>query len=259
MNASFDIAAQNYDVTFTHSVIGKLQRDLVYGHLSNILKKESKTILEINCGTGEDAIWMAKQDFSVIATDISSEMISVAKNKSNLKNLSFQQADINNLSEVFPNSKFELIFSNFGGLNCLTKTELAAFFKSATELLTENGRLILVVMPKNTLWEQLYFLLKGNLKNAFRRKKEAVIANVDGENVKTYYYNPKELVTLSCDLFRLNQVKPIGFFIPPSYLEPFFKNKPNWVSVLNRLENLIKNQSFLAQYSDHYLIELQKK
>ncbi|MGX7667206.1 class I SAM-dependent DNA methyltransferase [Flavobacterium pedocola] len=259
MNASFDIAAQHYDTAFTHTVIGKLQRDLVYGHLSEILKNKPEAILEINCGTGEDAIWLAKQHFKVIATDISPEMIAVAKNKADLKNLNFQQADINQLSEIFPHVKFDLIFSNFGGLNCLSKTELKAFFISATELLTENGRVVLVVMPKNTLWEQLYFLLKGNLKNALRRKKEVVLANVAGENVKTYYHNPKELVKVSNDSFRLNQAKPIGFFVPPSYLEPFFRSKPTLISILNRLEKSIKNQSFLARYADHYLIELQKK
>lgn len=259
MNASFDIAAQNYDTTFTHTVIGKLQRELVYGHLSSILKNETKTILEINCGTGEDAIWLAKQNFEVVATDISAEMIAVSKSKSDLKNLSFQQADINDLSEVFPGTKFDLIFSNFGGLNCLSKNELSTFFKTATGLLTENGHLILVVMPKNTLWEQFYFLLKGDFKNIFRRKKEFAVANVGNENVKTYYHNPKELEKLSKASFKPNQVKPIGFFVPPSYLEPFFKNKPNGISLLSQMENLIKNQSFLAQYADHYLIELQKK
>jgi len=260
MNASFDIAAPTYDETFTNTVIGKLQRDLVYEHLSKILtESKPKTILEINCGTGEDAIWLAKQNFQVTATDISNEMIAVAKNKTVLNNLNFLQADINLLSENFSKEKFDLIFSNFGGLNCLSSSELKQFFKNASELLTKNGQLIVVIMPKNTLWEQLYFLIKGNFKAIFRRKKEMVIANVDGESVKTFYYNPKEILHLVSDNFQPKQVKPIGFFIPPSYLEPFFKNRHKSISLLKTLENSIKNKSFLAKYADHYLIALQKK
>ena len=90
-------------------------------------------------------------------------------------------------------------------------------------------------MPKNTLWEQLYFLFKANISNAFRRKKGIATANVDGENVTTYYYNPKEIVHLSKTDFDLKALKPIGFFIPPSYMEPFFKNKPKLFSCFNWL------------------------
>lgn len=260
MNASFDIAASTYDKTFTHSVIGKLQRNLVYEHLSKILiESKPKTILEINCGTGEDAIWLAKQNFKVTATDISNEMITVAKNKTSMDNLSFLQADINSLSEKFTTKKFDLIFSNFGGLNCLSTAESEQFFKNAAELLTEKGKMVLVIMPKNTLWEQFYFLLKGNFKNIFRRKKEFVMANLEGEGVKTFYFNPKEITHLVSGIFQPTQLKPIGFFIPPSYLEPFFSQRPKWISGLHSLENSVKKLSFLSKYADHYLIELQKK
>jgi cyclopropane fatty-acyl-phospholipid synthase-like methyltransferase len=178
MNASFDIAAATYDTTFTNTVIGTLQRDMVYEHLSEILKKnQPKNILEINCGTGEDAMWLAKQNHNVTATDISGKMIDVAKAKANLDNLNFKQIDINSLSNPFSGEKYDIIFSNFGGLNCLSKSELEHFFKNATDLLSENGQLILVIMPKNTLWEQFYFLAKANFKAIFRRKKGSVIAN----------------------------------------------------------------------------------
>lgn len=260
MNASFDIAAANYDKSFTNTVIGKLQRNLVYRHLDGILKENHvRHILEINCGTGEDAIWLAKRNYNVTATDISSSMIAVAKNKSVLENLSFKEADINQLPNAFLNKKFDLIFSNFGGLNCLSKTELEQFLRNSSELLNEKGQLVLVIMPKNTLWEQCYFLAKANFNSIFRRKKEYSIANVDGEKVKTYYFNPEEVVNLASDAFETKHLKPIGFFVPPSYLESFFKNKPKWISVLNSLENTAKDQSFLSKYADHYLIALQKK
>ena len=71
MASSFDTAAAMYDDTFTYSVIGKLQRQYVHLHLTNILNEtKPKKILEINCGTGEDAIWLAKQNYKVTATDI---------------------------------------------------------------------------------------------------------------------------------------------------------------------------------------------
>lgn len=256
MKTNFDIAAPTYDTHFTHSEIGKLQRKLVYLQLKKQLKN-SKNILEINCGTGEDAIWLAQQNFSVLATDISEKMIEVATSKSKRENLTFKVLDITNLSEE--KEKFDTLFSNFGGLNCLTTNELIHFFDAASTLLIEKGTMSLVIMPKNTIWEQVYFLLKFDFKNTFRRKKEVVFANVEGEKVATYYYNPKDIVTLAETNFKFIEVKPIGFFVPPSYLEPFFKNKKSVLYGLRFLENTIKNVSFLSRYADHYIITLQKK
>lgn len=255
MEASFDKAAINYDDTFTHTAVGKMQRALVYAELSKHLTSV-QNILEINCGTGEDAIWFAKQNFKITATDISPKMIEIAKSKANLN---FKTADINTITTTFQGENFDLLFSNFGGLNCLSKSELEKFFANIDSILDEKGQLVLVIMPKNTLWERFYFLAKAQFKNISRRKKESVIAHVDGENVTTYYYNPKDIVNLAKANFETVAVKPIGFFVPPSYLDEFFKNKKGFLRFLNRLEQGIKNASSLSKYADHYIIVLQKR
>ncbi|WNM19368.1 class I SAM-dependent methyltransferase [Flavobacterium capsici] len=255
MEASFDKAASNYDETFTNSEIGKIQRHLVYTELSKHLNS-IQNILEINCGTGEDAIWLAKQNFNVTATDISPKMIEIAKSKANLN---FKTADINSITKTFEGETFDLIFSNFGGLNCLSKSEFENFFANISSILSEKGKMVLVIMPKNTIWEQFYFLIKLQFSSIFRRKKEKVIANVDGENVATYYYNPKDIVNLAKQDFDLIKYKLIGFFVPPSYLEAFFKNKKWLLHFFNKMENRIKNWSFLSKYADHYIITLQKR
>ncbi len=154
---------------------------------------------------------------------------------------------------------FDLIFSNFGGLNCLSKSELKQFFKDSQKILSEKGKMILVIMPNDTLWEQFYFLAKAKFSSVFRRKKEVVIADIDGEKVATYYYNPKDIVNLAQGDFELVAQKPIGFFVPPSYLGPFFEHKKGWLQCLNALENGISNWSFLSKRADHYIITLQKR
>ena len=51
-------------------------------------------MLEINCGTGIDADWLAKKGHFVIASDISSKMIEIAKKKYDHSNLIFKQLDL---------------------------------------------------------------------------------------------------------------------------------------------------------------------
>ena len=56
----FDAIAEEYDRIFTDSVIGKAQRSLVHAALNDRFYMGQR-ILELNCGTGEDAILLASQ------------------------------------------------------------------------------------------------------------------------------------------------------------------------------------------------------
>ena len=260
MSNDFDKHAKNYDTVFTNSKIGKAQRDRVYHFLNkNILNKNKLNILEINCGTGEDAKYLSEKGHRVLATDISSEMIKVAKEKNQNSKLTFQIVDITKITSETFSDKFDLIFSNFGGLNCLSKPELQSFLINSELLLNPKGKLALVFMPKNCLWERIYFSLKGNFKKAYRRNtNDKVLANVEGIKVPTWYYNPNNIITLVSSKFRKTLLKPIGIKIPPSYLEPFFSNKYFFLKLLIWAEKLYPF-SIWAKYADHYLIIFDKK
>ena len=260
MHNDFDVAATQYDHVFTFSKIGIAQRHLVFKYLAPTINTSKKlAILELNCGTGEDAIQLANLGHHVIATDISENMLRVAKNKTYPKNLTFKVQDINLITEHTFNNTFDLIFSNFGGLNCLSKSQLDLFFKQSVNLLKPNGKLILVIMPKNCLWELIYFSLKGNFKKAKRRNtSKSVVANLGDSQVSTWYYNPGQIVSLSKKLYIEELIKPIGLFIPPSYLETSLLTKKPMFNILIKFEQLF-NASLLSKYADHFLIQLTKR
>jgi 2-polyprenyl-3-methyl-5-hydroxy-6-metoxy-1,4-benzoquinol methylase len=260
VKADFDIASINYDNTFTFSNIGKAQRNRVFKYLNPLIKKRKKlSILELNCGTGTDAITFGNLGHNVIATDISQEMINTAALKNHSKNVCFKTQNINTITNTSFDEKFDLIFSNFGGLNCLSKIEITSFLRKSSKLLNPKGKLIMVIMPKECLWERLYFSLKNDFSKALRRKTNSyTIANVDGVKVKTWYYNPKDIVYLTKNEFCLEKIKPIGLTIPPSYLEKTFLAKKPFLPIFKAIDGVITN-SFFAKYADHFLIELTKK
>src|SRR5882757_9686599 len=76
----FDQLAAKYDQSFTDSIIGRAQRDAVWNILTNTFKANDN-ILELNCGTGEDAIFLAGRGVSVFACDASQEMIATAEER----------------------------------------------------------------------------------------------------------------------------------------------------------------------------------
>lgn len=257
MLQDFDYIASQYDETFTNTKIGKYQRELVYQFLeAEINEFNEKSILELNGGTGEDAVWMAKKGAEVTCTDISNEMLEVAKLKGKELSISYKKLDIKELSKDINNEKYDVVFSNFGGLNCLSPQDLKSFFKEIQHSLKPNGKLIMVIMPSFCLWETNYFLLKFKFKKAFRRlSKKGVYAQVENTKVKTFYYSPN-FVKKNTPKLSLSNIKPVGFFIPPSYLEPFFSKRPKFLNWLWKMESKIKNKPFFASLSDHYFISL---
>ena len=142
MTQEFDIAAGTYDADFTLSHTGKLQRDMVWKHLDQRLRaKKHMHILELNCGTGEAAVHLAQKGHVVTATDISQEMLAQAKTKIETKGLNckvqLKQADIKAIEQWDENEKFDLIFSNFGGFNCVEAKDLEVFKSKISKHLSE--------------------------------------------------------------------------------------------------------------------------
>lgn len=265
MQKAFDTVAQSYDASFTHSTIGIAQRNVVWSYLESALSPSDElNILELNCGTGEDALWFSKKGHSVLATDISEKMLEITEKKAIDNQLSekikTKRLDLSKVDELNTNEYFDLIFSNFGGINCLAFKDFFKLPVFLTKLLKPNGRLIIVIMPEFCLWEMFYFTLKLNLKKAFRRSttKGVKVKLIDRE-ITTYYYSPNIVRKIFHKEFEQVGLKPVGFFIPPSYLENFFRSKNKIFNFIKRLELHISNWSFLSSYSDHFLIDLKLK
>src|SRR5438093_5130158 len=76
----FDAVADTYDDTFSNSSIGRVQRNLVWIEADRTFCTGQR-ILEINCGTGVDALHLANRGIEVTACDSSSRMIAVARRR----------------------------------------------------------------------------------------------------------------------------------------------------------------------------------
>lgn len=265
MGKPFDHIASNYDSLFTRSAIGQLQRARVWNYIEKITPQLSGfDMLELNCGTGEDAVLFGDKGFSIVATDISEEMLKVTQQKvrqySMQHRISSQYLDLDSFDETSFNKKFDLIFSNFGGLNCINPESFRNLLTKIPMALKPGGRFVGVIMPKACLWESLYFLAKFSLGKAFRRFTDReVLVNLNGVYMTTWYYSPSQVIEWSKEHFIRVHYKPIGIALPPSYLENFFSERPRLLSLMNRLEGRLSSFSSLSSLSDHFLIDLRLK
>jgi len=251
----FDAAAHAYDTTFSFSCVGKAQRDQVWKYVDRYVTSSATRVLEVNCGTGEDAKRWHERKKNIVSSDISPEMISVAQHK--FPEIAFECLDIEQLAASTHTA--DTLFSNFGGLNCLSTDSLLRFFESSAQKLPQNGKLVVVIMGKKCLWDRLFLIAKRRFKEVSRRNTdEAIHVNVDGESVPTWYYSPNEIAALSESNFRCVAKHPIGLFVPPSYLAAAFERRPRIFGAAKWLDSVFTHPS-LSNYADHYLMVLEKK
>jgi ubiquinone/menaquinone biosynthesis C-methylase UbiE len=75
--AYWDVTAETYDQIFPETLIGCAQRDEVWQELA-LAFRPGQRILELNCGTGIDAVYLAKKGVRILACVISPRMIEVS-------------------------------------------------------------------------------------------------------------------------------------------------------------------------------------
>ena len=258
---AFGRQASVFDEQYTADTIIQYKRKRVRDHVLQYLKPNS-TILELNAGTGEDAIFFAQSGHTVHATDISDPMQDKLKEKARMKGLQMRIGneicsftELENLSNRGP---YDLIFSNFAGLNCTNN--LSKVLNSFDSLLKPGGIATLVVLPKFCLWEFL-FLFKGKFKTAFRRfaGNKGASAHIEGEFFKCWYYNPSFIRSHLKNSFDMISLEGLCTLVPPSYFQGFAEKHPKTYRALVNKENKWKATWPWKIMGDYYIITLRKR
>jgi ubiquinone/menaquinone biosynthesis C-methylase UbiE len=237
------------------------KRKRVREHVTRFLKPSS-TILELNCGTGEDALYFASRGHAVHATDFSEGMLSELQCKLGQTHLSrkisMEQCSFTHLEELGNQGPFDAIFSNFGGLNCTG--ELHKVLQSFSPLLKPGGTVSLVIISRFCLWE-LLLVFKGKFKTAFRRffSRTGRRARVEGMQFKCWYYHPSYVLRHLRSDFECLHIEGLCTLVPPSYLEGFNGKYPRLFSLLKTKEEQLKSSWPWRSMGDYFIITLRRK
>ena len=257
----FDAVAARYDETFTSSKIGQAQRTSVWKELAKTFQAGDQ-ILEIGCGTGIDACFLAERGVRVVACDSSSQMIAVATlrvQESGLRKFVqpfvLRAEDIGTLSTE---KLFDGAFSNFGVLNCVE--DLRQLARDLSRRLKPGATALLCWMGPYCLWEMLWYLAQGNRDKAFRRlHSDGVTTKIaDGAFVRVRYPSVSLLARAFAPEFRLKSVKGIGIAVPPSYLEPWAQRHPRWLQLCERVDLFTGRCPGVRTLADHVLVRLRR-
>ncbi len=252
----FDISAETYDRDFTNTDLGRWLRSRVWERLAAQLQP-GDSVLEIGCGTGEDAVWLAQRGVRVLATDVSSVMLERTQQKTvDLGLNDLVQTEILNLNQL-PTAmadRFDGVFSNFGPVNCTHDwTGLGVFLGTVVK---SGGFVGLGVMSPFCLWETVWHSLRFNFRTAFRRIRRRTVATLaDGSHIPVYYPSSRQLATALKPSFRQINVRGIGVFLPPSDVFGAIEKRPQLARRLMALETRWAHRWPFRTWADHYWIE----
>lgn len=253
---AFSKQAEHYDQDDFANPILLSWRKQIYNHVHRFLKT-SDSILELNAGTGIDALYFAKQGNQVLATDYSPGMVQKIKHKIKSEQvedkLVCQQCSFQSLYEI-TGKKFDYVLSNFGGLNC--SGDLTRVANQLPALLNSKAHVTWVIMPPICPWEILRFFKTKS--DAFRRLKTGgVMAHLEGEYFKTYYYSLSDIKKAFGENFAFIRAEGLGVFAPPPSAIEFINRNSKITNLLNWADRFVRNTFPFNRWGDHIIVTFQ--
>jgi SAM-dependent methyltransferase len=139
MTTPFDTLAESYDTLWSETTRGRAQRDAVWQEIDGLFRA-GDSILDLGCGTGDDALHLTGLGIEVFAIDTAPKMVEVARSRGvNASALAIE--DLQRLDGSFAGA-----ISNFGALNCVADLRPAA--AQLARLVRPNGPVAICLMGR---------------------------------------------------------------------------------------------------------------
>jgi SAM-dependent methyltransferase len=256
----FDAVSGQYDRSFTYTALGRELRQIVWRHLRKVIEPGAR-ILELNCGTGEDAAWLAESGIRVLATDGSPAMLEAASRKAALlevhHRIEFRTLDLACPVQSWPDFDFDGALSNFGGLNCVP--DLRPLASLLGRSVKPGGRFVAVVMGRWCAWEMLWHLLHLQPRAAFRRAgRGGARARIGERTVRVFYPSVRALLRILEPEFQLRRTIGLGVFLPPTYLQDTVLRRRALSRLLKQLEGRLAARAAFRRFGDHLLLDFER-
>jgi ubiquinone/menaquinone biosynthesis C-methylase UbiE len=261
VSSPFDEIADTYDARFTNSAVGLAQRGSVWEELDRTFRAGQR-ILEIKCGTGVDALHLARRGVEVVACDSAPGMIAVARLRSGAAGsrapVDFRILATERIGELRNEGPFDGILSNFAGLNCIQ--DLAPVVRDLARLVKPRTKAVLCFFGHFCLWETAWYLLRGDFSKAVRRLNRSGVRDKlsSRSEVEVEYHSAQQLKKMFSPHFRLTGWKGVGVTVPPSYLGSLAVKYPSLFHVASEIDPWLGRCPGMRAVADHMLLTFER-
>jgi SAM-dependent methyltransferase len=265
---AFNAVASDYDATYGpggNAVMAWLRQENLA--LLRETFPPGGQLLEIGCGTGEEAVRLAEEGFTVLATDISPRMAALTQAKAQAAGLSDRLTALalpgGHLDALRPRRSFDGAYASFGGLNC--EPRLSHLADALADLLHPGAAFVCSVMGRWCMFELLWFLFHGRPRAAVRRLRRgwqtASVAGINGHQVSVpvLYLSAGVMARAFEPAFAVERALALPLLLPPPYLEDLFRRRASLFRRLEIWERRLRERWPWRFLGDHTAIVLRKR
>jgi ubiquinone/menaquinone biosynthesis C-methylase UbiE len=253
---AFSRTAERYDAFGeNHPHLTRL-RGKVYSHLEGFLAPQSR-ILELNAGSGVDAVHLAQQGHFIHAIDISAGMLDRLRGKVDRLGLgdqiTIQECSFTELRKV-QGGPYDAVFSDMGGLNCIPNPTFV--IQSLPEVLRPGGLVTWVLMPPVCLWE-LAEIFRLHPQLAVRRfSPNGTLSHLEGLHFKVYYFSPREVLGWFGADYQFLRLEGLSVITPTTESKNLAKQFPRLYRALTWLDDRLAPHRPWSGWGDFYILSL---
>jgi 2-polyprenyl-3-methyl-5-hydroxy-6-metoxy-1,4-benzoquinol methylase len=258
---AFDSVAGDYDGQRGNNALIQEMRAVMWRWLDSAFSPGAR-LIDIGCGTGLDAIRMARLGHHVAAIDWSEQMVQRTGERAARERLTPRVQALalgaHELERLDGDGAYDGAYSNLGPLNCVP--DLATVSQQCARLLKPGGALVFTVIGRVCPWEIAHYLRKGQWARVkVRYARDFVPVGMNKHTVWTHYYGPREFYSAFRADFRLVHFRGLCVFAPPPYLTTLRDKHPRWHARLRQFDRIAAGWPLIRGMGDHFLIVMHKR
>jgi len=226
--------------------------------------KQGDRIIELGCGTGDDAIDLATQGCEIIATDPSSKMIEIASKKASTsragRNVRFLVGGGANWLRDPAGMPTDIVFDGgYANFSLSYEPDLPSVSEALASWLRPGGRLLIAAMNRLCGVEMAIALLSGHPRLAGRRLALQTLHKVGEFTTAVYPRTTEELVDAFRRHFVLEDARALPAILPPHYANQLLIRWGALMAVLERLDPLLGAFPVVRFLGDYNLLRFRRK
>jgi SAM-dependent methyltransferase len=258
---AFDSVAADYDGPRGNNDLIQDMRGEMWRWLDATFSPGSY-LIDLGCGTGLDAVHLAKRGYRVAATDWSPLMVKRTEERAAALQVADRVRAINlgaHELQRFPGAgTFDGAYSNLGPLNCVP--DLGDVSRECARLLKPGGALVFTVIGRYCPWEFVHYLRRGRWARAtVRFARQVVPVGMNNHTIWTRYYSPRKFYSAFEQQFALEHLRGLCVFAPPPYLTWLRDTHPGLHEKLWRIDRRFSGWPLIRAMGDHFLIVMRKR
>jgi len=264
----FDGAAQLYDATYGppdasghgSALMGWLRQchhDIVSERVP-----PGSALLDIGCGTGQEALMFAQAGYSVLGIDVSPGMVRQAQTKAAVygirRGISFRTLAAGQLDQLDERGPFQGAYASQGTLN--TEPDLAGTARHLHALLEPGAPFFATVMSRRCAFEMVWNWLHLQPRRSLARPAgwHETRAGSGGVTALARFYSPREFAKIFEPYFAVESVQAFPLWLPPVHMHDILNQQPVRLERWEAWDRRMRAWPGLRAWGDHFLMILRR-